>query len=157
MKVINWKAPLVVVGTPSRSTNKKGAKANPTHWWNIFVLTFSPQYNIYIDKVPLNFRGGNMMWHYCLIFSSFHKRGPSTKIFTYLLIYIRVKKVKNQYTVFPYIVAAATILFWNCKTLKISNSFRIMFSLIVIRIWIVSSLGSKRPNCKSNIKKTLSY
>ena len=50
-----------------------------------------------------------------------------------------------------------TILFWNCKTLKISNSFRIMFSLIVIIIWIVSSLGSKRPNCKSNIKKTLSY
>ena len=32
-------------------------KSDPTHWWNIFVLTFSPQYNIYIDKVPLNFRG----------------------------------------------------------------------------------------------------
>ena len=33
-------------------------------------------------------------------------------------------------TVFPHIVAAATILFWNCKTLKISNSFRIKFSLM---------------------------
>ena len=46
------------------------------------------------------------------------------------------------HTVFPHIVAAATILFWNCKTLKISNSFLINFPLkYVIKTWIVSSLG----------------
>ena len=35
-----------------------------------------------------------------------------------------------QTTVFSHIVAMATILFWNCKTLKISNSFCIKFSLM---------------------------
>ena len=34
------------------------------------------------------------------------------------------------YTVFPHIVAAATILFWIHKSLKISNSFLIKFSLM---------------------------
>ena len=34
-----------------------------------------------------------------------------------------------QITVFPHIVAAATILFWSCKTSKFSNTFLIYFSI----------------------------
>ena len=42
-----------------------------------------------------------------------------------------VSPIKNAFTLFPHIVAAATILFWNFQTLKISNSsFLINFSLM---------------------------
>ena len=40
------------------------------------------------------------------------------------------REKKWKHTVFPHIVATATILFWNCKTLKNSYSFRINFSLM---------------------------
>ena len=41
-----------------------------------------------------------------------------------------VQSEKKIDTVFPHIIAAATILFWNFQTLKISNSILIIFSLM---------------------------
>ena len=54
---------------------------------------------------------------------------------------LHTSDVITSNTVFPHIIAAATILFWNGKTLKNSYSFHIVFSpTYVMKTWIGSFL-----------------
>ena len=59
------------------------------------------------------------IWHSYLLNGAARTKGTELYIYYSIL-----------HTVFPQIVSAETILFWTFKTLEISYSFRIMFSLM---------------------------